>query len=182
MMNKIKGGYMKACAKLVAAIVLLTPLSAHALSQWTAAGVTGSIASYNIRIGFTGSGTVAYQIAGGNGAGMSYFNSSNSGTDPFTVVYNVTSSEIQPLWTTLTIGYSGVVSGASIVATLYQVTPATGGRTALCSATSTSFTSLQSCTFSSSSLDFSSYAYYVEAIVDRSSSSQLPTINYVSIN
>lgn len=172
---------IKSSAVLTLATILLAPLSTHA-SQWTAAGVTGTIASYNIRVVYAASVPLFYQIAAGNASGMSYSSSSSSGTDPFTVVYNVTSDEPRPLWTTLKIGYSGVVSGTSIGATLYRVTPTTGSRAAICSINGTTSTTVGSCTFSSSSFDFSNYAYYVEVVVDRSSSSQLPTINYLGIN
>jgi hypothetical protein len=165
-------------AGFVGAIILLMPFPAHAVSQWTAAGTTGTIASPNLRYEIHGS-LVSYLIASGNGGGMSY-SSEKSGVDPFRIAYNITSSELQPLWTTLTMGYSGVVSGTSAVATLYRVAPA-GNQTMICSAASTTTKTLTSCSFSSTSFDFSSYAYYVEVVVDRNSTSQLPTVNYLSV-
>ncbi len=166
----------KVFAPMIAAI-LLAPLSAHASSQWTAVGVSGSFASANIKVGaFTA------PVGVGNGVGITYYAGSIAGTDPFPVAYNVTSYETLPAWTTLTIGYSGVVSGTSIVATLYSVAPATGSRTAICSASSLTTTTTSSCTFSSTSMDFSANAYYVEVIIDRSTTSQFPTINFVGIN
>ena len=135
---------MRKLCMLVIAAVMLTPLSAYATTQWTAVGATGSIVSWNYV-----SNPPIY-IALGSGAGMTYY-SNNSGTNPFTVAYNVHSGETQPAWTTLTMGYSGVVSGTSITATLYSVDPATGSRTSICSAASTTSTTLSSCTFSSSS-------------------------------
>ncbi|HEX6898089.1 MAG TPA: hypothetical protein VF789_00165 [Thermoanaerobaculia bacterium] len=168
---------MRKFSVLVIVAILLAPLTAHALSQWTAVGVSGSFASANIKIG-----TFTTPIGVGNGVGITYYAGSAAGTDPFPVAYNVTSYETLPPWTTLTIGYSGVVSGTSIVATLYSVAPATGIRTAICSVSSLTTTTTTSCTFSSSSMDFSTNAYYVEVIIDRSTTSQFPTINYVGIN
>jgi hypothetical protein len=162
---------------LVVTTILLAPLSARAVSQWTAVGVSGTFASANVKIG-----TFTSPIGIGSGVGITYYGGSAAGTDPFPIAYNVTSYETLPPWTTLTIGYSGVVSGTSIVATLYSVAPATGTRTAICSASSLTTTTTGSCTFSSSSMDFSANAYYVEVIIDRSTTSQFPTINYVGLN
>lgn len=161
----------------VVAAVLLAPLSAHA-SQWTAVGATGSIVSFNLYQPCLN--CVISQIAGATAGGMTYL--SGASNNPITVTYNVNASDTLPLWTTLTMGYSGATaSGSTVSATLYSMT-SSGVRTSICTANSTTFTTLSTCTFSSSAIDFSSAAYYVEVIVDRNSSSQFPKINYLSLN
>lgn len=176
---------MKNLATLVVTAVLLTPLSANAASQWSAAGATGTIVSVaNVAFFFVLDDRYTAPLAGGNGPGISYFYTFSTGgteNNPFSVAYNVTSPELQPAWTTLTIVYSGVNSGSLITATLYGVAAATGARTAICSVSSVTTTTNRSCTFSSTALDFSANAYYVEATIDRSSTSQRPTLNYLSI-
>lgn len=174
---------MKSQAALIIAAVLLTPPSAGALSQWSTVGAAGTVVSPSIVLfSYPTGGVYSEPLAGGNGAGMTYnFTGSGTSTNPFTVAYNVASPELRPAWTTLTIGYSGVNSGSLITATLYSVAPATGARTAICSVSSLTTTTTRSCTFSATTFDFSASAYYVEVVVDRDSTSQRPTINYLGI-
>lgn len=175
---------MKNRAVLVVAALLLTPLSAGAVSQWSAVGATGTVTTPSVTLfAYPTGGVYSEPLAGENGAGISYnFTGSGVGeTNPFSVAYNVTSPELQPAWTTLTIDYSGVNSGSLITATLYSVAPATGVRTAICSVSSLTTTTTRSCTFSVTTFDFSANGYYVEATISRNSTSQRPTLNYLSI-
>lgn len=175
---------MKLWITLLVATVLFTPLSVSAASKWTAAGATGSVISPSVQFfSYPTGGVYTVPAAGGNGSGISYnyTGSSATSTDPFIMAYNVTSSELQPAWTTFTITYSGVNTGSSITATLYSVSSTTGARTTICSVASTTTTTIQSCTFSSTTVDFGANAYYVEATIDRSSNSQRPTLNYLGL-
>jgi hypothetical protein len=177
---------MKKQAALLVAAVLLLPLSVGAASKWTAAGATGTIVSPSVALfSYPTGGVYSVPLAGGNGSGITYnFTTSTGGTqnDPFVVAYNVVSPDLQPAWTTLTITYSGVNSGSLITAIIYGVSSTTGARTAICSVSSLTTTTTQSCTFGSTTLNFGANAYYVEVTIDRSSTSQRPTLNYLSIN
>jgi hypothetical protein len=175
---------MKNPAVLVVAAVLLMPLSAEAVSQWSSVGAAGTVTSPSIAtFAFPTGGIYTAPLAGGNGSGITYnFGDSGNDTDPFFVAYNVTSPELQPAWTTLTITYSNVTStGSVITATLYSVSSTTGARTAICSVSSLTTTTTRSCTFGSTTFDFNTKAYYVEAMIDRSSDSQRPTLNLLKI-
>jgi hypothetical protein len=162
---------MRTILRFVFALALLvTPLAAHAVPPyWTAVGFSGVL-------GITG-----LNLAGYNGAGLTY--NASAGTTSFGAIYNVTSSQIKPVWTNLVIGYSGTTSpGSNVVGTLYQVDPATGLTTVICSVGSNAVDNIEGCSFPSTSFDFSSHSYYVAVVLSRTSTSQHPQINHVSIN
>lgn len=177
---------MKRSALLLVAAVFLMPLSAGAQSQWSSVGAAGTVISADYAVwGYATGGVYTTPLAGGNGSGVSYLfgDAGWPDNDPFLVAYNVTSPELQPAWTTFTITYSGVTSSGSLItATLYRVSPTTGARTAICSVSSLTTTTTRSCTFGSTTFDFNTNGYYVEAKIDRSSDSQKPTLNFLRIN
>jgi hypothetical protein len=176
---------MRSSVALVVTAILFMPLLAGAQSQWSSVGAAGTVITADFAAwGYPTGGIYTTPLAGANGAGVSYLfgDAGFPENDPFSVAYNVTSSELQPAWTTFTITYSGVTSsGSTISATLYQVSPTTGARTAICSVSSITTATTRSCTFSSTTFDFNSNGYYVEATIDRSSDSQRPTLNFLSI-
>jgi hypothetical protein len=181
---------MRTASRLVlAAALLLTPLAAHAASYWTATGSTGVISPQNGYVvsnpitGIDAYATVLSWSNSGSGPGITY-NSSYTGTGSAPpVVYNVTSSTAKPGWTGLEIGFTGITtSGSYISATLYQVDPTTGNTTSLCSVGTPVGYNFQGCNFSSTAMDFSSYAYYVQVVLSRTAKTQYPQINYLNVH
>ncbi len=64
---------MKSQAALIVVVILLTPLSAGALSQWSTVGAAGTVVSPSVVFfSYPTGGVYSEPLAGGNGAGMSY--------------------------------------------------------------------------------------------------------------
>jgi len=149
----------------LAALLLMLPLSAQAANlHWTAVGSTGTVDPSSNGYTYTG-------------AGITY---SFSGTFSIQARYNVvnpTGTET-PAWTTLEMGYTDPASGGgSVLAQLIQVDPCTGATSTICTVSSVNATqSCRSCTFSASTINFSTKLYFVQVILNRSNTNQFPTL------
>lgn len=146
---------------LIIAVLLLLPFAAAQAVplHWTAVGSAGTVDPT-----FNGGGVV-YTGAGVNPA---------STTPSLLVRYNVvnpTGTET-PAWTTLEMGYTDTGAGGGVVAQLIQVDPCTGNTTQICSIGSTTATgSCRSCTFANNVINFATKLYYVQVILNKSSTS-----------
>jgi hypothetical protein len=149
-----------------ATILLMLPLALGAVPlHWTAVASTGTIDPLSNGI---------YVFAG---AGLTY-NSSGALTT-ILARYNVTNTTgtETPAWTTLEMGFTDPTSGGAVSARLFQVDPCTGSSTQLCQIASVTATqSCRSCTFSASSINFSTNLYYVLITINRSATNQLPVL------
>ena len=164
---------------------LLSPLVVLAVAPpWTAAGATGAIYPDNVWVTYNSlSGTISEGVfLAPNNGGITFSNGYTGTAGPFLILYNVTSPQAAPGWTTLEMGYTGITSsGAYISASLYQVDPNTGAKTLLCNVGSPVGLTYQGCNFTTS-MNFNNYAYYVEVDLSRTSKTQSPQINYLKIH
>lgn len=160
---------MRIVSRLVVVAILLFPLSSYA-AQWTAAGVTGSI-----------SPSSPNAAPAWNGPGITY-SSGYSGTSSITITYNVTSDTAQPGWTDLTMGYSNAFSAGAVVVTLYRVSLTTGNRASICSTGNSLIDNIEGCSFAATAVNFDTFAYYVQVVLSRTSTSEFPQINFLKIN
>jgi hypothetical protein len=152
----------------IALVVLLSmlPFAAHAQPlHWTAVGSTGTVDPQSTGIYlFTGAG-ITYNSSGSTVSILARYN-----------VTNTTGTET-PSWTTLEMGYTDPSSGGGVLAQLIQVDPCTGNTTTICSVNSVTATkSCRSCTFASNTINFSTKLYYVQVILNRTSTTQFPTL------
>jgi hypothetical protein len=148
-------------------IALVLPLAANAGVDWTSCGACGTIDS-------SSAGIYAY-----SNDGVSY--NSTGSTATLEARYNVVDVDgsNSPGWTTLEIGYDTVTATSTITAYLYAVKPSTNNRTLVCSVTSSTTQSTNTCTFTA--LDFSTNIYYVQVAINRASSAQFPTLDTLRI-
>jgi hypothetical protein len=79
----------------------------------------------------------------------------------------------------------GAVAPATSVvsASLYRVTRCTGARTLICSVRLTNTTApvCKTCTFANTAINFTSDLYYIDAIVDRGTVSEVPWLHTLRI-
>jgi len=163
---------MKLGLRLCLALVLALSASVVAANDWTAVGATGTV--------YTGSLSYTSNL------GPELFHDASGSLSTIYATFNVTNTtDDTPSWTTLTVHYYDGAPGASsgsVTVYLLRVTPSTGGTTTLCSLTSTDNTNSKTCTFSSSSFDFSQYAYYAAVLISRSSTSAFPRLRTLRID
>jgi hypothetical protein len=97
--------------------------------------------------------------------------------------YNVVdTAETNPAWTTFSFSCAGVSSTGSVSAILFQSDITTGANTAICSVASGTTSGLKSCSFSSTTFDFTQYNYWILAAVSRTDTSSLPTLISLSVD
>ena len=90
-----------------------------------------------------------------------------------------------PGWTTLHATFTDDSSSGSVTVAFYKVSKCDFTETQLCSITSTDGTTApvcDSCTFSSTDVDFANYYYYVLVTLTRSATSANPAIHAVALN
>ena len=170
---------MKGKAVVLAAALLLTALTATAQTgTWTAVGSTGAIDPTQVALaGVIGGTRLGFNPAGG----------SNSGT--IVTRFNVTNtygggSDDTPSWTTLQLGALNTPFPDVVSATLYRVSPCSGARVAICTATNSgagSAGSCVTCTFSSTTFNFASFLYYVEVQITRAVGTGNPQLSTLRI-
>lgn len=150
---------------LIAVLLLLPLAAAQAVPlHWTAVGSGGTVDPV-----FNNGGGYVYTNAGITFAG------GGAGNNTILARYNVvnpTGTET-PAWTTLEMGYTDTGAGGGVLAQLIQVDPCTGNTTTICSIGSTTATqSCRSCTFANNVINFSTKLYYVQVLLNRTSTTQ----------
>lgn len=140
------------------------PLAAQT-GTWTAVASTGDIDE---------SSNATFSV---NGPNLSH---APAATGTVTVRYNVTNTygggfDDTPPWSTFELGYFDNSTLSSIRATLYRVDPCTGNQIILCSFTTndSAVSTCQTCPITAG-FDFSQYLYYVELLVNRSTTAVTP--------
>lgn len=142
----------------LAAALFVLPYAAQAAPlHWTATGTSAVIEPSTI------------SDAGFANGGLSYLSSSSS-TGPVQAYWNVTNptGTETPAWTTLEVGYKQPAN-STVQIILWKVDPCTGHRTSICNSFSTNGTCLI-CTFPSTTFNFSTNLYVVEATLTRTTS------------
>ncbi len=148
-------------------IALVLPLAANAGVDWTSCGACGTIDA--------GSAS----IYGYSNDGLSYAGATS--TADIEARYNVVDVDgtNSPGWTTFEIAYDTVTSTSGVTAYLYSVKPSNNNRTVICTVSSTTSQSTNTCTFSG--LDFSTYIYYILVVLNRATTAQFPTLDTLRI-
>lgn len=147
--------------------LFLLPISLSAATRWTAVPSTGAIDATSLSA-YSTSGAILQHALGS--------------TTPVIARYNVTnlfaSVTDSPGWDNMELGYFDNAPGSSVSATLYQVNPCTGNRTALCTVTSvdSSVATCASCNFHNTPLHFDNFLYYVEVTITRNSTTLTPSL------
>jgi hypothetical protein len=153
----------------ILAALLVLPLTANATSIWS------SIASAG---GMLDSGTPVYET---NGSGITFPPSTASTV--LKVRYNVNNTaDANPAWTTFSFSCASVSATGSVSATLMQTDLTTGTNTTICSVSSGTTSGIKSCTFSSTTFDFTQYNYWILAVVSRSDTSSFPALFSLRVN
>lgn len=146
------------------ALLLGMPFTANAANIWSSVASAG---------GMLDSATPVYET---NGSGITFPLSSTAAT-LIKIRYNVVdTAETNPSWTTFSISCAGISTTGSVAAFLYQTDLTTGVNTAVCSIASGTTSGVKSCTFSSSTFDFTQYNYWILAAVSRTDPSSFPVI------
>lgn len=166
---------MKAMSRFLLAALLLSAVPAFAQSHdWSRTGNNGVLDRLSL-FSVTLSGPAMK------------FRSTSTGTVvaryPITNTFGAGSSKT-PGWTTLWATYLDNSSSGSVTATLYKVDKCTDTITQVCqvSSSDSASTQCQSCSFSSSTFDFSSYTYYVEVTLARTATSAGEEIYSVAVD
>jgi hypothetical protein len=153
----------------ILAAFLALPFTAEASAIWS------SIASAG---GMLDSGTPVYET---NGAGITFPPSTESTV--LKIRYNISNTaETNPSWTTFSFSCAGVSTTGSVSASLLQTDLTTGVNTIICTASSGTTSGIKSCTFSSTTFDFTQYDYWIIAVVSRSDTSSFPAIFSLRVN
>lgn len=147
--------------------LFLLPFSLAAKTKWTGVPSTGAIDAASLGA-YATNGAILQHAAGS--------------IAPVIARYNVTglwgaTSDIPP-WDNMELGYFDNAPGSSVTATLYQVDPCTGTRTALCTVTSvdSSFATCATCNFHNTPLHFDDFLYYIEVTITRNSTGLTPSL------
>ncbi len=163
---------MRRFALLVVALALVAAGPAAAVNvYWTSVGSAGTVDPTSV-------------VPFYNGAAIEYPTTS-AAEQPIIVRYNVTDTNLNndPGWTTLEVGTAGIAATDTVQVTLFAVGMCSETLTALCSVTITGGPICPAeCQFSSSAFDFSSHAYFIEAVLSRTSTSVNPQLFYLSIH
>lgn len=106
-------------------------------------------------------------------------------TGTLTARYNVTNTaggglDKTPAWTTFNAATT-VTGSASVTLRLMQVDKCSNQESEICAITATG-SGCTSCTFGSSTFDFANNFYYIQANINRSSSSDTASLHSVAIN
>jgi hypothetical protein len=151
------------------AALLVLPFTAGAAGIWSSVASAG---------GMLDSATPVYET---NGPGLTFPTSATSTL--LKVRYNVANTaETNPAWTTFSFSCAGVSTTGAVSAILFQTDLTTGANTAICSATSGTTSGIKSCSFSSTTFDFTQYDYWILAVVSRSDTSSFPVLFSLRIN
>jgi hypothetical protein len=156
---------------LAAAALIFTAFTASAQTgTWTAVGSTGTVDPTQVALfGVIGGTRLGFNPAGGSSAGV------------LVARFNVTNTwgggvSDTPPWTTLEVGAVNSSAFDPVAATLYRVTPCTGARTAICTATNTISNSCVSCSFANTTFNFATFLYYVEVSISRTTGTGTPQL------
>ena len=167
---------MKTLIRFLALAALLTALPAAAQTfDWSSIGSAG-VFDYPSMYKFTTAGATAKFSTGQTGTVLF--------RHPVTNTYGTASGSI-PGWTTLHATFTDDSSSGSVTVKLFRVNKCDYSETQLCSITSTDGANspvCDSCTFSSTDVDFATYYYYVEVTLARSSSTANEQIHAVALN
>jgi hypothetical protein len=153
----------------LALLALPLPILAQVNPVWTAVMTTGAIDEVNYT-------PVNFSFNGGGGAGSASLGFLGASVNPAIVArYNVTNlgGTSNPGWTTFELGAidTSNAAGNQVQARLIQVKPCTGTQQVLCTITSVLSNNgmCTPCTFPATTFDFTTYLYYVEVTVSRTS-------------
>ncbi len=153
--------------------LFLVPLSLSAQTgTWTAVASSGSIDEASLGA-YSVNGSILQHAAGSLVTVVARYNVTN------TLGGGV--SDLPP-WNTLELGYFDIAAGSSVGAALFQIDPCTGNRVLLCVITSADSTAptCQRCTFAQQ-INFASFLYYVEVVVARNATNQIPSARTLRI-
>jgi hypothetical protein len=163
---------MRRFALVVLALALVAAGPAAAVNVfWTSVGSAGTVDPTSV--------VPAY-----NGAAIEYPAASTS-EQPIIVRYNVTDTNLNndPGWTTLEVGTAGIAATDTVQVTLFSVGMCSESLTEICQVTITGSPSCPvECQFSSSVFNFSTNAYFIQAVLSRTSTSVNPQLFYLSIH
>jgi hypothetical protein len=150
-------------------MLLVLPFTAEASGIWSSVASAG---------GMLDSGTPVYET---NGPGITFPPSTASTL--LKVRYNVTNTaETNPSWTTFSFSCADISATGSVTAILFQTDLTTGVNTTICSASSGTTSGIKSCSFSSTTFDFTQYDYWILAAVSRTNTSSFPVVFSLRVN
>jgi hypothetical protein len=162
---------MKAITSLsVLALLLLTVPAAAQNYDWSHVGSVGSIQAG----------------IGHNFLGPSFtFAPTRTGT--LTARYNITNTvggaiDKSPPWTTFTAAFTDNSSLGTVTLRLQQVDKCSNAETTICTISSSDAGTCDSCTFSSNTIDFANNFYYIQANINRTSTSATIALHSVALN
>lgn len=161
---------MKAIISLALLALVLTVPAAAQNYDWSNVGSVGTIAAG----------------AGHNFIGPSFtFSPFRTGT--LTTRYNITNTvggaiDKSPAWTTFTAAYTDNTAIGNVSLRLQQVDKCSNAETTICTITSEDNTSCASCTFTSNTIDFANNFYYIQANINRTSTSANVSLHSVALN
>lgn len=130
-------------------------------------------------------GTIAAGV-GHNFIGPSFtFAPSRTGT--LTTRYNITNTvggaiDKSPAWTTFTAAYTDNSSNGNVSLRLMQVDKCSNAETMICNIGSQDNGSCDSCTFTSNTIDFANNFYYIQANINRTTTSATIALHSVALN
>ena len=167
---------MKKMIPLFALAALLVALPAAAQTyDWSSIGSTG-VPDYPSTYKFTTAGPTLKFASFQTGTVLLRY--------PVTNTYGSATSKT-PGWTTLLATFTDDSSSGSVQVRFVKVNKCDNTETQLCSITSTDGTSTpvcDTCTFSSTDVDFANYYYYIEVTLTRSVTTATEAIHEVALN
>jgi hypothetical protein len=149
-----------------------------------AAGPAAAVNVFWTSVGSAGTVDPASVVPFYNGAAIQY-PAASTATQPIIVRYNVTDTNLNndPAWTTLEVGTAGIAATDTVQVTLFSVGMCSETITEVCQVVITGSPICPAeCQFSSSTFDFSTHAYFIQAVLSRTSTSVNPQLFYLSIH
>ena len=157
----------------LALVLAALPLAAQTNYDWSMVGATGTITNPATGYNYTGP---TFEFA-------PFFKGNITARYRVTNTYGSATSKTPP-WTTLIASVTDNSASASVTTRLLQVDKCNSTETQICSITSSDGTDphCDTCTFSSGTIDFANYEYYVEVKLTRSLTTVTAALHSVAIN